>query len=277
MNKVNMFVINHTNMHVGSGENGSKMTITEYAKDYFNNAPIIPASGFKGALRQNFTMNLDETKSNEVHENNINSLFGTSEKKVNDNQVEMQMGNIVFNDVKTLFYPVRTNAQCEESFIYITTEEILEDAQLNKEDILKSKIGKYINTKEGIVLKKGDYIENIELTDNLTAIKGTKLLVVKNDMFKTIMNMAPVITRNKVATEDDSSNNVWSEEIVPRKTVFYTSFFYNGEGLKETIEFKALQLRLNKFDTTKLNNMLQIGGNASIGMGYCQLIKGEEI
>lgn len=265
MNKFDMYLINYTNMHVGSGDNGGKITINEYAKDFYNNAPIIPASGLKGSLRHNFEM----TNPNDSKE--INAIFGG----LNTDNETMQMADLVFTNANTVFYPVRTNEKsCDEAFIYVTTASLLMENNMS-DNLLESPVAKYIKSSKCDSIKPGSYIENLEVQKKLNFEEGTKVLIIEDSMFNLIMQMAPVVTRNKVANGDKDDSNVWSEEIVPRYTILKTSIF-SETNVTSKVKEGLLKSKLESLNTTKVHEMLQIGGNASIGMGYCRVIASEE-
>ena len=99
-------------------------------------------------------------------------------------------------------------------------------------------------------------------------IEGEKALKLNDDIAQGYINIIgdnfavandpgkiplPIIARNNLG----KNRNLWYEEYVPHKSVFWTIILFDDE------EFKL-----------NLNNVVQLGGNASIGNGY---VKFEEI
>ena len=73
--------------------------------------------------------------------------------------------------------------------------------------------------------------------------------------FKEQCENLPVIARN--CLENGVSTNLWYEEIVPHQSVFVT----------------CIQGTDNELDTKLNGAIVQIGGNATVGYGYCKFTK----
>ena len=72
----------------------------------------------------------------------------------------------------------------------------------------------------------------------------------------------PVLARNQL--ENGISQNLWYEEVVPHEAIFYTAVLSDGTESGD----KAL----DDFDKyISENNLVQFGGNASIGYGLTQI------
>lgn len=246
-----IYITNYTNMHVGSGGVSGKITINEYQRDYMSKEPIIPASSLKGSMRQHLSMVED-------FEPTLNYIFGSSE-----DQGEIMQGDISFLDAKLIAYPVRLSINMDTPFVYMVKEANIEAAR--KQRFVRA-IKPFGN------INSGAYIENYKIAseDNIYQLDSLNVVVVPDQVFEKIVEKAPIITRNKV--ENGTSKNVWHEEFVPRFSVFEASFIYSDVQLSEAIHIKRFLQELQKFNTEKLEDMIQIGGNASIGMGYCRLI-----
>lgn len=77
----------------------------------------------------------------------------------------------------------------------------------------------------------------------------------------------PVMARNQLKNGTGESENLWYEEVVPHKTHFYLVVAANEKN-------KEL---LNEFDESVNGQIIQIGGNASIGYGLCMFKNIENI
>ena len=106
----------------------------------------------------------------------------------------------------------------------------------------------------------GEYISNwldkVKLFDRNASIKldDTNWKDVSAQTFKAISESLPVVARNYL--DNGESQNLWYEEFVPRESVF--GMVVQGE-----------EEDLRKFNTPLNNKVIQIGGNATVGYGYC--------
>jgi CRISPR-associated protein Cmr4 len=119
-----------------------------------------------------------------------------------------------------------------------------------------------------------------------------RLVILSDDDFKDFVNLSTeVITRTKISAETGtiSPGALWTEEYLPSETVLYslamtTKIFqpedkkgmfskknFNDGVLKDKSEAK----RVMNFFTNGTPDMLQIGGNATIGKGICKIIREE--
>ncbi len=86
-----------------------------------------------------------------------------------------------------------------------------------------------------------------------------------DEVFKTIT--LPIITRNKIAKNKDEDNNLFYEEVIPRRSVFYS---YMITPNANDIEDEELEGVFDEFITSISSDIIQIGANASIGYGLCE-------
>lgn len=75
----------------------------------------------------------------------------------------------------------------------------------------------------------------------------------------------PVLARNQL--DNGISQNLWYEEVVPHKTLFYITVVSTGNDSS----------LLEKFDKAVNNKIIQFGANASIGYGFCKVINIQEV
>lgn len=239
-----------TNLHVGSGDENYSVVDKQVERDPVNEQPIIHASGIKGALRDI----MDKKDKIEAER-----IFGKPCQK--DSQDD-KGGLYHFCDARLLYRPLRCSGGLLPS-IHTTTE-----AALNA----------YIEFSEAFGLKTGlrpieaqSFGENefLATTDSvrLEAENTGRLSDTIKDRYKGILGddfaiakslddyELPVIARNNLGEH----RNLWYEEYVPHGSRFY-----------------MLILTPDGEDAEKLfpdDHIVQIGGNASVGYGYCRFTR----
>lgn len=260
-----------TNMHVGNGDASYTLIDKQVQKDVITGFPSINSSSLKGSLR-NF---LDpENKKNDT----IKYIFGDEKEGI---------GKYKFFGASLLSIPVRSdvkpffratcpriikdfidfieNFECNLEYsqdlkkVKRDLEKIKKVAEENKNSIsiLKEFNSDIKETKmkvEGInaILKEALLLEDKRKIEN---IFGENLIIIDDKTFYEIVDALPVIARNKL--DNGESENLWYEEVVPRESRFYFGVIL-GEECQD--EFKKI---------TK--QAVQIGGNATIGYGYCDI------
>lgn len=254
-----------SNMHVGSGDINFDIIDNQVQRDPVTSLPTIYSSSLKGAFR--------EASSGE---NYIEYIFGQE-----NNSDTIQAGAFNFFEASILAMPVRSN---KKPYFLTTTPEIIKEF-LNIIDTFNIKIDEDLKTKlenlSNLTVNEGqplifENIENAILEDfnanynNLDVSKieeflGEKIALMNNSDFKSIP--LPVIARNHL--ENGKSKNLWYEEIVPKKSIFYF-VISKPTNLDESDKKEKLEKFENRFDN---QTSIQIGANKSIGYGYCRLEK----
>lgn len=240
-----------TNLHVGSGDINYNIIDKEVETDPITKYPMIHASGIKGALRQ--YMENDKDMSGSVAE-----IFGARGEGEHSNA-----GSHKFLDARFLARPMRLSGNTQKPYILVTSIQAINDYLylldafgIKTPADIKSIAEPDFGDNEFLVCSKDTdiYVED-EKTEALKddAIKA----VIKNilgDNFaiaKQIENYElPVVARNCL---DDNNRNLWYEQIVPYKSLFYFAII-SPEDKKLTF-----------------NNIVHIGGNESVGCGYCKI------
>jgi len=274
MFKHRLFLIaNHTNMHVGSGEANFGIVDNLIQRDVITNYPTIHSSSLKGALREYCRYRAESKhKKEEEIKNFIKRIFGDEDNS----------GYIRFSDAWLLAIPFRSSHHPYHLCVSTdTVKHFLEIADIfdieleNREDL--EKIAEF--KKEGIFTEKeGITIEDFETKTiddkevNLDAlklyIKNEHIAIADEKSFKELLENLPIIARNRL--ENGESKNLWYEEIVPRKSIFFTIFSeptYLNEEDKSSIE-KSFQ---KFFEYIEDETPIQIGANSSIGYGVCTM------
>ncbi|WP_333859553.1 type III-B CRISPR module RAMP protein Cmr4 [Clostridium sp.] len=248
-----------TNMHVGSGNASYSIIDNQVQRDVITNFPTINSSSLKGSLR--------EYLKNKIGNEIVKYIFGDDK--------EHGIGKYKIFPGMLLSIPVRSDqkpffrATCQriirdfknliDSFHYkklelkLELEKLIE--QLNEEKSISNCIEGEVNIEnyKCNITKVDDSI----ITSKINSMFGQDLIILDDATFLKIVSELPIIARNKL--ENGESQNLWYEEVVPRESRFYFGVI-NGED--------------NQLDFKKITEEpVQIGGNATIGYGYCNIEK----
>ena len=270
-NKKKFFVKVLTPTHVGSGE-GLEYVDMPIQRESHSNIPKIEASSLKGSIKSNLIITKDEE--------NIKKYLGDDS--------EDGASKIGFTDAKLLFFPLKS---AKDIFRLVTCPYVinrwLEDFDLKKisfpsisdESCYSFKIDEdkmiiveefaYKAQKHKKVEKFKKVFENyLKKLD----ISLEKVLIISDSNFKNFVTMyTEIITRNKINPETGVTvdGGLFTEEYLPAESVLYFLSFEtlrkNSESVKEFWNY--------------LKNMsyIQIGGNATIGKGFCKIyLEGDE-
>ena len=222
-----------TNLQVGNGDVNFNVIDNEVEKDSVTGYATMNASGVKGALREYF---------NKVSEKDVLSLFG-------GNQGEKTIpGAIKFMQADILAMPVRATLG-KEAYYLVASEESIHNL-IEKRKMLE-------NVKTELVRKSTDEqikAEGITLNEYVE-LKGKRIYIIKNSDYKKLM--LPVVARNKL--DNGKSENLWYEEVVPHHSIFT---FY---ALADDEE------RMGCFTNYILDHVVQFGGGATVGYGFCKI------
>lgn len=272
-----------SNLHVGTNNSNFGIIDNEVQKDSITNLPIINSSSLKGALREFFTIDMDKTQADGTNDNMVTWIFGPkSNKSTSSNE-----GHYKFFQADLLARPVRSN---KKPYFLVLSPMVI-TAFLDKIKIMNISLEKELE-KELNLLKNIKFdnnkafvfeenlndviLEDIKAVSNNTKIQTLKsflandnIAIMNDDDFKKLD--LPVIARNKL--EDGESKNLWYEEIVPRESVFYF-FITIPTNIASPDDTDKINPWKNQFENSLKDNLVQFGGNKSIGYGFCKLKKG---
>lgn len=224
-----------TNLHVGNGDVNYNIIDNEVEKDPVTGYATVNASGIKGAFREYFSR---------VDEGNVLCLFGGNEEQ------KTTPGAIKFMQADILARAVRATAG-KEAYYLVAAEDNLRQLE-QKQSMIESGNTKYkvqeLNPNEhlqaeGINLKK--YVE----------IGNKRIYIIGNEDYQKIA--LPVVARNKL--DNGISVNLWYEEVVPHHSIFT---FYALADDEES---------LRVFSNVVLDKVVQFGGGATVGYGFCKV------
>ena len=256
---------NYTNMHVGSGNANFDIIDNQIQRDAITHYPVIHSSSLKGAIKEYCKYRHDEVDA----ENFIKHIFGDEE----------QSGKIRFVDAYFLSIPMRSNTKpyyvCTSPKAISEFIEYAEEFNINIEDIKELKKFAQYSGDDAIIAKNEAIIETVKAKQNskfnfrvLEKYVGSPAALIPNKKFDEFLKDLPVIARNQL--ENGESQNLWYEEVLPRKSRLWTIIseptHLHRENRKLANHFKRFQSYLTD------NQMIQIGANASIGYGLCKFI-----
>ena len=253
-----------TNLQVCSGEENFGVVDNLIQRDAATGFPAINASSLKGALREFF----EQSKS--LSENDIDKLFGSKPDEKNNPNA----GALRFLDAHLLAMPVRTS---RVPYLMATCPMLVRD-YIQKCELLnlpitfnKTKIDTILNSaqqSQPFVFcdkYKGIYIEDLDkktlFNETLVGLKKIididtqDFVLFHDDDFKKLCDNdhLPIIARNCL----DGKGNLWYEQVLPRLTKMYFFVIANDNLLN--------------FTNALSSQLVQIGANASVGYGFCQI------
>lgn len=261
-----------SNLHAGSGDADFGIVDKHVQRDPVTLLPTIFASSIKGALRQHL-----ETSSN--YKSKVGLIFGSDTKS---NQLEQ--GSYRFFDAHLLAIPVRS----DHNFFYLATcPELIKDflSHLKRHgDARYEEQNSKLSPLASLTIEKGKprylkkesrsiYLEDFkaepvsleeDAVNAIFSILGNevdRLAIFHCDDFHQLCQTLPTVARNQL--DNGISANLWYEEIVPRE-----SRFYCGISRPEKLQSDDLA---NALDEEQ--NLVQIGANATVGYGLCNMAK----
>jgi CRISPR-associated protein Cmr4 len=263
-----MGLVAETSLHPGAEGTGGVIDLP-VAREGDKGYPVIPGSSMKGALR-------DKAEQELVEKNTIVSkVFGGPD----------QAGGIAVTDARILLLPMRS---LTSHYRWVTCPYLLERFQRDLK--LMGCDSKFNFGEKGKPVKgeaiavKGDslYLEefSFKLVPNPDAIRtvidGIKQLVYHNSLKERLNDQMVIISdddfsyfsqyglqvnaRNVLEKETKASINLWYEELIPSDTLFYSLLIARKGQEKDIGHVKGLFVK---------SPYLQVGGNETIGQGWC--------
>ena len=260
-----------TNTHVGSGDTTFGVVDRLVQKDPVTRTPVFHSSSLKGAIKEHM-----EDKGL----TDFARIFGESEDRP---------GEVKFYEARTLTLPLRSTGRvyynCTSPDVLLDYLESLNTFQCTSSDLtslidffrciresFSEDVDFYIfngdteteieDYKEGREWQTGMSDDIKKLFRTLTDIDLDSVAIFKDKIFSYICeDSLPVIARNHLNNEG-ISQNLFYEEILPRRSRFW---FMIGYPVTTSIE--------SDFETNIVTDIIQMGGNASIGYGATRIRK----
>jgi CRISPR-associated protein Cmr4 len=267
MYKKRVFLVeNLSPLHVGSGEANFGVIDNMVQRDEITEYPIIHSSSLKGALREfsEYMFNM-KNEHNGGLKNFLGNIFGDEDKS----------GNVKFLDAHLIALPLRAettsyvmgvSADSIKNFVEMTTRMGVK-LDINLEEFTKD-VDSIISNIQTNIEDTNTIVEDKNWEVLQKFLDEENIAIIPNQKFKEYVKELPVIARNQL--ENGTSKNLFYEEIVPRKSKFFTIMMF-PEFLNEG-DRDVLTSHYDKFlEYITLSEVLpQIGANASIGYGICR-------
>ncbi len=279
-----MGLVAETPLHPGTGSTTGVVDLP-VQRDVHTGFPIIQASGLKGAMRE-----VAEGKLGENSEP-VNIVFGPKASE--------HAGAISITDARLLAFPVRS---LSEVYVWVTCPMVLGRLKrdmalitlLNNDlhDITANKDTAYISDgsdlKDKIILEEfcmtidntktadikkwlDEIIKLMPSADTHNSVKEKMkkhLVVISDEDFAHLVKTATQVSARIVLKENKTSENLWYEESLPPDTLFY-SVIFAMDSRKDKAGMKADEIIKTIKDT--VCEYIQVGGNETVGMGWCSL------
>jgi len=265
-----------THLHAGSDSAGIGIIDKLVQRDPTTGFPCVHASSMKGAVKQ-FASMQDSVKLNLI------SLFGSDtaqNRGANGGERNMQQGGLAFLPARLLAYPAQGEKQ---PYFLVTCPYILhewaDEMKLlsgTEPELTKHvrQVAKQVKSMYG--LEPGDTGRMGGMSFDPCSEESKKAFeavfdallegfaVISDEEFINLTDdfNLPVVARN--ALDDGQSMNLWYEQLVPRRSVFWTSF------LPVAIEDEDVNCLV---DVLVKNGPVQVGANASVGMGFVKFAR----
>lgn len=274
MKKMTVNLLARTPVHVGAG-NSVGTVDSPVQRERHTRIPLIPGSTLKGVLSD--LWNDENFKRNEEGK----ELFGEEDNKLK----APKAGRLFIGEGRILAFPVRS---AKGMFAWLSSPLVLSRfkrdigldftiPELNAEEVLASDTisldGRVILEEYPFTINSPvsqdiiDVLKNLIPGDSVWDQVDSKLVIVSDEIFQHFCeNACEIVTRIAVDNEKGTARDgaLFNMEQVPSETLFYSVVL--SQCMEKLEQFK-----------TKINEQkfLQIGGDASIGLGFCSVNTGE--
>jgi CRISPR-associated protein Cmr4 len=276
-----------TSIHAGSGSSVDGVDLP-IQRESHSGWPCVFGSAVKGALRAKAE---DKWGKND----SVRFVFGPDSDSVNASE---QAGALMVGDARLLLLPVRS---LTGHFKWVTCpallERLLRDARRlgvpltysvpkidDDETVLQAKAGgEHLFLEEYCFTPKAEQLEGlIKVLSGVSSINSDdltkQLAIISDDMFSYLSEFATPVTAH-IAIDNDKktvkTGALWYEETLPAETVFYCTLSANRVRSKDKDIQKQWQadaiLKCITEDLFAQPAYLQVGGNETLGMGWCKV------
>ena len=291
-----------TPMHVGSG---SDLGIVDMPiqREGHTNFPKIEGSSLKGSMREAFEsdiQNVDKLLKTYItfgyDGTNIKSLPSAVQTAFEDKKNQEFAGALGFSDARILLFPIKS---AKGIFAWATSPMVLDkfikDLKISGNEqgfnIIENSVtnNSAINIDDGSVIleeyqisvsKESDTQKIAEfLAEELDREEiKEKLIILSDDDFKDFITLSTeVITRTKIDNQTGVVANgaLFTEEYLPSETIMYSLALTSPTMVNITqIQNLSTDDEVMQFFTETVPNIIQIGGNATIGKGIVSIVIG---
>ncbi len=300
-----LYLFTRTPLHVGAGSSVGAID-QPIQRERHTGFPIIPASSLKGTFADQWEASLKQgdkkflrvtTKRNEKDEDVVDGALPSAWLFGSNNDKAAFTGAIQFGEARLLAFPIRS---ARGSFAWITCPLMLRrasrdgvipvalldkiaepaddraifDAGTNSKLALGDKV-----VLEEYTFKANPWLGLNKLSEHLASLlhsdevwkEVTFRLAILNDGMMSFFarNACEVAQHVRISDETGTAERgaLFNQENVPSETLFYSvmQFFAGRGGFKE----KKPEDAVTEFSTKLAGQVLQFGGDASTGLGYC--------
>lgn len=277
-----------TSLHPGTGQNTGVVDLP-IQREVHTEFPMYASSGFKGSLRDKAEQTWDK------NDDKVILTFGASTETNND---APSAGAFAITDARILAFPVRS---LQQVFVWITCPMIIQrlkrDAKLigqkspeipdvefeipNETAFISS--GSTLTSP--LVLEEMAYqcVSKTEVNDIASLISSllkkdsgfdeNRLVVLSNEDFKYHVKYGTQVSAriklNEHKTTGDQGN-LWYEETLPTETLLY-AFALCHKPREKSDTLKHPEDIVHCLEELTSDGYLQIGGNETVGQGWCSL------
>ena len=280
-------LIAQTAIHAGTGQNTGIIDLP-IQREGHNGWPCVFGSAIKGAMRANAEQYYNK--------NGINIIFGPETDQAGD-----YASAIMMSDARLVLFPVRS---LSSQFKWVTCPAALERLNLDRQRfgfdaiplnrLSPGEMQAITHSTHAETAIKSVYLEEYRFdliehnldkvlhllkpllaSDYTQAQLDQQLVIVSNDNFSYLVQHATPVNAH-IAIEAESktvkAGALWYEETLPPETVLYVGVTaVNARHPDHLLEWQAqkvLRVLLGMFEK---HPWLQIGGNATVGMGWCSV------
>jgi len=264
-----MGMLAETNLHPGTGQVTGAIDLP-VAREKITDYPVIVGSSLKGALLDS----AEQYQKAGLAGLNIERIFGSPN----------QAGAIAVTDGRLLLLPVRS---LNSHYKWVTCPYLLKRFQRDSElagiktETIDFQTLDNLQTAEALAIGDGRlYLEDshfkIVSSDSVEAVAdiitplikypsvkqrlSENLVIVNDNEFVFFARYALAVSARNQLDEQKISKNLWYEETIPPDTLFYALFF-----ARPGVEKHLASL----VDMFKEHPYLQVGGNETVGQGWC--------
>lgn len=224
-----------TNVHAGGGDSFYGAVDKLVQRDAATNLPTIYGHSMKGAIREYF----EETVGNAPNSDFIKHAFGSP---VKGKPEDAQPGEYRFFAADLVAIPVPDKDPGASVQYHLATQAGIWEGLANKVELLGG---------------------NMDADGLRDAFNSGLTVTLSNETaeysFKEAADELPVVARNQL--DNGESQNLWYEELVPRESLF--------AFVVQVDEDAATKAHRDAFISNLDGKVVQIGGNATVGYGYC--------
>ena len=275
-------LVTQTSLHAGSGESDHIVDLP-IQREAHTDWPCVFGSGVKGALRAKA-----ETFKESFAEKRVHQLFGPPPDA---NGAHEQAGLLMVADARLVLLPVRS---LNSHFRWVTCPAML--ARLNRDlqwigystmdlTILNDLKGDdalvHSGDKTDLYLEEYRFTQQPKTLDSILAVLKKlmkerdeeiekQLTIICDDAFRHLCRAAtPIQTHIRIVNETKTVQDgaLWTEESLPPETLLYTTLTATPIRAKNANDLMQEAVK----DLFEQHPYLQLGGNETTGMGWCQV------